>query len=355
MGSGDYVPRLPTLPVSEGLSFLARRMKLVSFHPDRQTQTGGPVAGVILGETVIDLCAAARQLGGQWSDVPDVDLGGALLADGLGLHGLRSLVTATGGMLAAQQPAATAAAHALRAAKLSAPIPQPTSVRDFYAFEQHVKAARARRGLEMVPEWYEVPVFYYSNHNAIVGPDGDVLMPRATQQLDFELEVACVIAESAVDVTARHAHELIAGLVIMNDWSARDVQRREMKMNLGPAKGKDFATSLGPWLVTLDELEDVRIDRGDAGSTYDLEMVARVNGKRVSRDNLASITFTFDQMIERASQDTWLYPGDVIGSGTCGTGCILELGPEAVGGWLASGDVVELEVERLGVLRNRIV
>ncbi|MER3514422.1 MAG: fumarylacetoacetase [Chloroflexota bacterium] len=246
-------------------------------------------------------------------------------------------------------------AFPLSRVRLFAPLPFPRSVRDFYAFEQHVKAARARRGLEMVPEWYEVPVFYFSNHNAIFGPDDDIPKPRATQELDYELEIACVIGKPGRDIPVEEAESYIAGYMIMNDWSARDIQRKEMKLNLGPAKGKDFATSFGPALVTPDELEDRRIVREGQGSVYDLAMTARINGREFSRGNFKDIYYTFAQMIAYASQDTMLYPGDVLGSGTVGTGCILELGPETTGGWLKPGDVVELEVERLGVLRNRVV
>ena len=230
-----------------------------------------------------------------------------------------------------------------------APVPDPPSVRDFYAFEAHVKNVRKRRGLDMVPEWYELPAFYFSNPVATIGPEEVVKVPPLTEALDFELEVAAIIGEPCSNVAAADAWEYVAGLTIMNDWSARDVQRKEMAIGLGPAKGKDFATSMGPWLVTLDELEDTR--RGDR---HDLAMAARVNGRQMSEGNLADLYWTFPQMIEHASRGTRLVAGDVIGSGTVGSGCILELGPENVGGWLAPGDVVELEVERLGILRNRV-
>jgi len=246
-------------------------------------------------------------------------------------------------------------AFPLHRVRLFAPLPFPRSVRDFYAFEQHVKAARALRGLDMIPEWYEIPVFYFSNHNAIFGPDDDIPMPRTTQEMDYELEVACVIGKPGSDIPVEEAESYIAGYMVMNDWSARDLQRKEMKLNLGPAKGKDFATSLGPALVTPDELEDRRIVREGSGSVYDLTMTARINGKEFSRGNFKDLTYTFAQMIAHASRDTVLYPGEVLGSGTVGTGCILELRPETTGGWLKPGDIIELEIERLGVLRNRVV
>ncbi|MDU5145079.1 MAG: fumarylacetoacetate hydrolase family protein [Paenibacillus dendritiformis] len=233
-------------------------------------------------------------------------------------------------------------------AALLAPIPKPPSVRDFYAFEAHVIGARRRRGLDMVPEWYRFPVFYFSNHQAISGPDALIRRPAAASALDYELEVACVIGKQGRDIQAEEADAYIFGYCIMNDWSARDLQREEVKVGLGPAKGKDFATSLGPYLVTKDELERYR-----SGGRHELEMTARVNGVELSRGNMRDLYYTFGDMIARASADATLYPGDIIGSGTVGTGCLLELGPEAHR-WLESGDVVELEVTGLGLLRNTI-
>lgn len=229
------------------------------------------------------------------------------------------------------------------------PVHPATSFRDFYAFEAHVRAARARRGLEMVPEWYDVPVFYFSNANAFLGHDAPLSPPPGAEWLDFELEVAAVIGRGGRDIPVEDAEDHIAGYAILNDWSERLVQRVEMKVGLGPAKGKDFATSLGPCLVTPDELEDARSGKG-----YALTMVARVNGDTWSEGSWADLHWSFGEMIARASRGVDLLPGDVIGSGTVGTGCILELGPENTGGWLKPGDVVELEIERLGVLRNRI-
>lgn len=232
---------------------------------------------------------------------------------------------------------------------LLAPLPKPPSVRDFYAFEAHVITARRRRGLDIMPEWYQFPVFYFSNHQAIVGPDALIRKPNATSALDYELEVACVIGKEGRDIAAEEADSYIFGYCIMNDWSARDIQREEVKVGLGPAKGKDFATSLGPYLITKDELERYR-----AGRRHDLVMTARVNGAELSRGNMRDLHYTFGDMIARASADATLYPGDIIGSGTVGTGCLLELGPE-VHRWLEPGDIVELEVTGLGLLRNTIV
>ena len=210
------------------------------------------------------------------------------------------------------------------------PVLHPSAVRDFYAFEQHVKTARALRGQEVPPEWYEIPAFYFSNPAAIYGPEDEIPYPPDTNELDYELEAAAIIG----------ADEQIAGFTIMNDWSARDLQRVEMKVGLGPAKGKDFATTVGPVLVTPDEFD------GTSG-----EMIARVNGEERSRGNLANMYYSWDAIVGQAARNTHLRPGDILGSGTVGTGCILEHGD---GRWLQRGDVVELEVEGIGVLRNRI-
>jgi 2-keto-4-pentenoate hydratase/2-oxohepta-3-ene-1,7-dioic acid hydratase in catechol pathway len=241
----------------------------------------------------------------------------------------------------------------LDAVQLHAPIPTPPTVRDFYAFEQHVRTARQRRGLEMDPDWYELPVFYFSNPYAIGGPDVDVAIPPGSVEMDYELEVAAVVGMGGADLDPADAERNIAGYCVMNDWSARDIQRREMKLSMGPVKGKDFATSIGPVLVTPDELEGTRRNQ-----SYDLEMTATVNGVEYSRASVADIFWSFGEMLAYASRGTRVEPGDVIGSGTCGTGCILEL--SMVHGidrypWLQPGDVVELSVERLGTLRNRVV
>ncbi len=235
-------------------------------------------------------------------------------------------------------------------AGIKAPIPNPPTLRDFYAFEEHVKAARARRGLPMPQEWYEFPAFYYSNPHVIYGPGADVPYPSYTKTLDYELEVACVIGRGGIDIPESEAGSHIAGYTIMNDWSARDVQVGEMKIGLGPAKAKDFATSLGPWLVTPDELQDRKTGPGK----FNLKMTAKVNGKQLSQGNMDKMHWTFPQMIARASQSVQLQPGEVFGSGTVGTGSLLEIGQDAHP-WLRPGDTVELEIERLGVLRNKVI
>lgn len=229
----------------------------------------------------------------------------------------------------------------------------PISFRDFYAFEQHVKTARARRGLTMVPEWYQMPVFYFSNPRSFQGPREPVAAPAASVELDFELEVAGVLGTPGESIPAREADRFIAGFVLLNDWSARDLQREEMKVGLGPAKGKDFATSFGPYFVTPDEL--TRWDGGSqAGTHYDVDLHAFVNGKLLSRGNLKDLYFTFAEMVERASRDVALVPGEVLGSGTVGTGCILELGTD-VHPWLTPGDTVRFEAGPLGVLETKVV
>jgi len=223
------------------------------------------------------------------------------------------------------------AEYALADVDLRPPVLHPPAVRDFYAFEQHVKAARALRNQEVPPEWYELPVFYFSNPAAIYGPEDEIPFPEGSRALDYELEVAAIIGDEGG----------IGGFTIMNDWSARDLQAAEMKVGLGPAKGKDFATSLGPVVVTPDEFD------GTGGT-----MLARVNGEERSRGNLADMYHSWDAIVAHAARNTRLRPGDVLGSGTVGTGCILEHGD---GRWLRPGDVVELDVKGIGVLRNRIV
>lgn len=242
----------------------------------------------------------------------------------------------------------------LGSVRLLAPVPRPTTMRDGYAFRQHVEAARRNRGVEMIPEFDQFPVFYFTNPAAVSGPGDVEVMDRHLDRLDFELEAAVVIGKGGKNISAAEADGHIFGYMVFNDWSARAMQMEEMKLSLGPAKGKDFANSFGPWLVTRDQLADRRIE-GEQGERYDLTMLARVNGVEVSRGNLKDMTWTFAQIIERASYGVTLQPGDVIGSGTVGTGCFLELnGSGITNQWLQNGDEVELEIDRLGVLKNRV-
>lgn len=249
----------------------------------------------------------------------------------------------------------------LETVELLAPVPFPTSCRDGYAFRQHVAAARRNRGVDMIPQFDEYPIFYFTNHHSITGPGTLQLMPDHFEKLDFELEAAIVICKSGRNIRAEDAHEYIGGLMIMNDWSARRLQMEEMLLNLGPAKGKDFATTIGPWLVTLDELQafEVAPKEGHRGQAWNLAMSCKVNGIEVSRGSLGDMDWTFGEIIERASYGVDLLPGDVIGSGTVGTGCFLELNgtgkfndPNYAEQWLQPGDTVEMEIEGLGTLHN---
>lgn len=248
--------------------------------------------------------------------------------------------------------------------QLLAPVPFPTSCRDGYAFRQHVESARRNRGAGMIPEFDQFPIFYFTNHLSMQGPGNVICMPDHFEKLDFELEAAIVICKHGRNVRAEEADEYIGGLMIMNDMSARRLQMEEMLLNLGPAKGKDFSTVTGPWLVTLDELEPFEIParEGHVGKNWNLRMQCFVNGQQMSDGNLGDMHWTFAEIIERASYGVNLFAGDVIGSGTVGTGCFLELNgtgklndPNYAEQWLQPGDVVEMEIEGLGRLVNTIV
>ncbi|HET9057540.1 MAG TPA: fumarylacetoacetate hydrolase family protein [Chitinophagaceae bacterium] len=248
--------------------------------------------------------------------------------------------------------------------QILAPVPFPTSCRDGYAFRQHVEAARRNRKVQMIPEFDQYPIFYFTNHHSIQGPGTISCMPDHFEKLDFELEVAIVICRHGRNIRAEDADNYIGGLMIMNDMSARRLQMEEMLLNLGPAKGKDFSTVIGPMLVTTDELEALEVlpKEGHVGKNWDLKMNCWVNGVQVSSGNVKDMDWTFAEIIERASYGATLYPGDVIGSGTVGTGCFLELNgtgkldnPDYVEQWLKEGDVIEMEIDSLGKLTNTIV
>ncbi len=252
----------------------------------------------------------------------------------------------------------------LEQVQLLAPVPHPTSCRDGYAFRQHVAAARRNRKADMIAAFDEFPIFYFTNHNSIQGPGEIVCMPDHFEKLDFELEAAIVIAKPGRNIPAAEADEYIAGLMIMNDMSARTLQMEEMQLNLGPAKGKDFSTVIGPMLVTLDELEafEIPCKENHTGKAWNLTMKCWVNNVQVSDGNVGDMDWTFAEIIERASYGVTLYPGDVIGSGTVGTGCFLELNgtgkltdPDYKEQWLQEGNVVEMEIDGLGKLTNTIV
>jgi fumarylacetoacetate (FAA) hydrolase len=238
----------------------------------------------------------------------------------------------------------------LERVRLHAPIQRPPTLRDAYAFETHVKTANANRGRDVPEEWYKFPIFYFTNPNNIFGPDDEIPNPAYTNELDYELEIAAIIGKAGRDLKPEDVSKHIFGYTILNDWSARDVQREEMRVSLGPAKGKDFASSLGPCIVTQDELNDK--STGKPG-VYDLFMRAAINGTERSRGNFKDMYWSFGDVLARASLSVTLMPGEVIGSGTVGTGCLLEL-TKSKGPWLREGDTVELEIERIGTLRNTI-
>jgi fumarylacetoacetate (FAA) hydrolase len=228
------------------------------------------------------------------------------------------------------------------------PLPQPRSFRDFYAYEAHVAAGYRKRNRPIPDAWYEFPVFFFQHSGNMLGPDAQVPYPSGSKQLDFELEIGAIIGKAGRDIPASRAWDHVAGLTILNDWSARDTQAREMSVGLGPAKGKDFATSLGPAIVTLDELEPyLRDDR------HHLSATVMINDVEIATTDAGDLYWTLPQMIERASHGAELQPGDVIGLGTMGNGCLLELG-ETVHPWLEPGDEIVLTVEGLGRLRNMI-
>lgn len=302
-------------------------MKFVTFTNTDQQQR----AGILINDSVIDLNHASN------GELPET------MADFIKNQSLYIPVVQT--LLETKDlPSIN-----LKKIQLTAPLPNPTSFRDFVAFETHVKNATKRSGDTVALEWYEMPIFYFSNPNAMKGPEEEVKRPSRCLRLDYELELACVIGKEGKNIKASEAEEYIFGYTILNDWSARDIQMKEMKVLLGPAKGKDFATSIGPYIVTKDELEPYRV-----GQRFDLEMTARVNGEVLSKGNFKDIYYTFGDMIERASEDVTLYPGDIIGSGTVGFGCLMELGEE-VHRWLEPGDEVELTITGLGSLTNKII
>lgn len=310
-------------------------MRWVTYrHADTDGPTGPDRTGVLVGETIYALPEGESLLG-------------LLGEDGAGL--------ARAGHRAGIDPDEVVPVGKVR---LCPPIPHPPSIRDFYAFEQHVATARRGRGLEVAEAWYDAPAFYFTNPHVVVGPDAEVSAPPGSEALDFELEVAAVVGRGGSDLEPDEALRHIAGFTILNDWSARDLQAREMTIGLGPAKGKDFASSLGPCLVTPDALEGRR-----SGDRFDLEMTARIRragedaAQVVSRGNLVDLHWSFAEMVAYASRGARVEPGDVIGSGTVGTGCLLELritDGEDAHPWLAPGDEVTLAVELLGELTTTV-
>lgn len=241
-----------------------------------------------------------------------------------------------------QCPDGGSVVHAREAARVLAPVLRPNTIRDFITFRRHIENSSRLMGLaEVPPTWFELPVYYKGSPDAVAGPDDPILWPRYTERLDYELEFGVFIGRPGKDIAAKDAKRHIAGYTIFNDVSARDMQGREMALRLGPGKGKDFDNSniFGPCLVTPDEIPDA----------YALAMHARVNGETWSSGNSNDMHFAFEDMIAHVSRDETLWPGDFFGSGTVGGGCGLELDR-----WIAVGDIIELEVEKLGVLRNPV-
>ncbi len=336
-------------------------MKLVSYI-DQLTDTGAP--SIQVGAALGDDCIANLHVAQTWAqgargfrarEIPQTMLGMLRNWPDVYPH-LRDLLAALEGedclhlKGSGRQPVARPAADMI----LLPPLPNVLSLRDFYGFEEHVRNVFRLRGKSIPHAWYQMPVFYYGNPFTVIGPDQALTVPDSGIALDYECEVAWVIGRQGRNIDPEHAEEYIAGYTIMNDWSLRDVQSEEMQAGLGPAKGKDFATTLGPALVTPDELEDRRIGSG-TGLGYDLAMTARVNGVETSRGSLKDLHWTIAQMIARASQDVTIFPGEVMVTGTVGTGCLLEGGAQESGEWLKAGDLVELEVERLGRLSTPII
>jgi fumarylacetoacetate (FAA) hydrolase len=267
------------------------------------------------------------------------------LARGMRIEALAEIVEGYAG--AAEDDEAVFAAGDL---DFGPPVLRPPSIRDFYAFERHVKTMWERRGGTVPEAWYRLPIFYFGNTSEIRGPGEPVWAPHGSSELDYELEIAALVDTPVVDVEPDRAEEAIGGYCIFNDWSARDLQRDETTVRLGPAKGKDFASTIGPWLVTPDELADAR-----AGKGYALQMEALVNGTEISHGAWSSAQFSFGEMLARASADVRIRAGELLGSGTVGTGCLLEVRDEVLKRWLEPGDTVTLAVERLGTLTTPIV
>lgn len=250
----------------------------------------------------------------------------------------------------------TIKAFNIKDVELLCPLDKINSLRDAYAFRQHVETSRKNRGLKMIEEFDNFPIYYYSNHNSVNGPGVVEVDKIFLEKLDYELEIAIIIGKKGINISTEDADSFIFGFTIMNDLSSRQIQMEEMKLNLGPAKGKDFATSLGPYISTKDEIED-SIIKTKNGNHYDIELTCKVNNKQFSSDNLKNMHWTFAQIIAQISKGTWLYPGDVIGSGTCATGCFYEINSaknQSEQTWLQDGDSIEISTNKIGILQNQI-
>ncbi len=311
-------------------------MKLVTYNT---TQTKTHQIGALIGTEIINLNAC-------FGDISLIEL--------IQIEAYKTKITT-------YKNSGSCLRHKINEVNLLAPIPKPTSFRDAYAFRQHVATSRRNRGVDMIPEFDQFPIFYFSNHNSIAGPYEEIeLMEDHFERLDFELEFAIVIGKGGKNILTKDADSHIAGYTILNDLSARTLQMEEMKLNLGPAKGKDFCNIIGPYLVTVDELEEHAIN-SSTGKKYDLKMQCWVNGELLSEGNTKEMNWSFAEIIERASYGVELFPGDVIGSGTVGTGCLLELNgtgklnnPDHKEQWIKENDIIEMEIEGLGKIKNKI-
>jgi len=324
-------------------------MKLVSFRV--RTPVGSFVrVGALHGQTIIDLNVAYARVLADQKEAQPYRLANAMVPSTM----LELLEGGDSAMAAARQgfdhavccgetiqgPEGETILYRQDNVRIMAPLPNPGSLRDFIAFEEHIAATSKKRGQPIPPEWYKAPAYYKGNHRTIIGPDDDLPWPLETTKLDYELELACIIGRKGKDISEREAPGYIAGYTIMNDFSARDIQFQEMACRLGPAKGKDFATAIGPCLVTPDEIPDLNA----------LKMIARVNGEVWSEGRFGTIHWSFPQMIAHVSRGETVYPGDLFGSGTVGGGCGLEMDR-----FLHPGDVVELEIQPIGLLRTRVI
>jgi 2-keto-4-pentenoate hydratase/2-oxohepta-3-ene-1,7-dioic acid hydratase in catechol pathway len=324
-------------------------MKLVSFRV--RTPVGSFVrVGALHGQTIIDLNIAYARVLADQKEAQPYRLANAMVPSTM----LELLEGGDSAMAAARQgfdhavcggetiqgPEGETILYRQDNVRIMAPLPNPGSLRDFIAFEEHIAATSKKRGQPIPPEWYKAPAYYKGNHRTIIGPDDDLPWPLETTKLDYELELACIIGRKGKDISEREALGYIAGYTIMNDFSARDIQFQEMACRLGPAKGKDFATAIGPCLVTPDEIPDLNA----------LKMIARVNGEVWSEGRFGTIHWSFPQMIAHVSRGETVYPGDLFGSGTVGGGCGLEMDR-----FLHPCDVVELEIQPIGLLRTRVI
>ena len=294
-------------------------MKLITFTFKQSKETS---LGALIGDKVIDLHLAS-----------DKKIPPSMLSL---IEGGEELLKLTREICNKPQ---TTHIYSLNDIQLKSPLLNPPSLKDFFAFEEHAKAGAKRRNEELPKEWYEIPAYYKGNHRAIFGPEDEILWPYYTKKLDFECEIACVIGKKGINIPLEDAEKYIFGYMIFNDFSARDIQKKEMALRMGPGKGKDFANSFGPYLVTKDEVDPKK----------DFSMQVKVNGEIWTEGHFKDQYWGFPLMVSHISQEETIYPGDILGSGTFYKGCGLDLDR-----WIQSGNTIELEVSKLGILRNKI-